>query len=94
MILIVKPFDYEVICMNNYFRGNKGESAGYTYRLFLSTDIMHSGGNEKYQENNIYVQTGRQIIWQILYGVGYHGNGKKVKVKFTLEQDTKAQRWE
>jgi len=63
--LVVKPFDYRMIRVNNYVRGNK-ISAGYTWRLFLSNDIMHSGGtekyHEKYQENKIYVQSGRQII--------------------------------
>jgi hypothetical protein len=52
--------------VNNYVRGNKRDSAGHTYRLLLSNGIVHSGGtdkyHEKYQENKIYVQTGRQII--------------------------------
>jgi hypothetical protein len=66
VIVVVKPFDYGVIRVNNYVRGNRRDSTGYTYRLFLSKDIMDSGGTQKYhgkyQENKIYVQTGRQII--------------------------------
>ena len=81
--------------MNNYVRGDKSNSARYTCRLFPSTDIMHSGGtdkyHEKYQENKIYVQTGRHYLTKFVCSQR-QWEWEKVKVKFTLEQAMNAQR--
>ena len=65
-ILVLKPLDNEEIRVNNCFSGKRIDLARYTYSLFLRTDIMHSGGtekyNEKYHESMIRTQTGQQIV--------------------------------